>query len=47
MAIDLLETRELRDLEDRIEQAFLAKQIDGETQALAFIWLELNASCIH
>ena len=47
MAIDLLETRELRDLEDLIEQAFLDKQIDGETQALAFAWLEGNDSCIQ
>ncbi len=47
MPVDPLETNDLRDLEDLIEQAFLAKQIDGEAQALAFSWLEQNDSCIH
>ena len=30
------------DLADLIEAAFLEGQIDGETQALAFAWLERN-----
>ncbi len=47
MPIDPLETRELRDLEDLIEKAFLDEQIDAETQALAFIWLEGYDDCVH
>ena len=30
------------ELADLIEKAFLERQIDGETQALAFAWLERN-----
>jgi hypothetical protein len=30
------------ELADLIEWAFLDSQIDGETQALAFAWLESN-----
>jgi hypothetical protein len=32
---------------DLIEQAFLDGQIDGETQALAFAWLERNHETPH
>jgi hypothetical protein len=35
------------DLADLIEWAFLDSQIDGETQALAFAWLESNDIAIH
>ena len=35
------------DLADLIEWAFLEGQIDGETQALAFAWLERNHSGTH
>ena len=40
----LLADEELADL---IEWAFLDSQIDGETQALAFAWLESNDIAIH
>jgi hypothetical protein len=35
------------ELADLIEWAFLDAQIDGETQALAFAWLESNDIAIH
>jgi hypothetical protein len=35
------------ELADLIEWAFLDSQIDGETQALAFAWLESNDIVIH
>ena len=35
------------DLADLIEAAFLEGQIDGETQSLAFAWLERNHSGTH
>ena len=35
------------DLADLIEWAFLDKQIDGETQVLAFAWLESNDAALH
>jgi len=47
ITVDLLETSELPQLAELIEQAFLEEQIDGQTQALAFMWLERNDSCIH
>jgi hypothetical protein len=34
-------------LADLIEWAFLDGQIDGETQALAFFWLERNHERLH
>ncbi len=33
------------ELVDLIEQAFIEGQIDGETQELAYQWLEVNHSC--
>ena len=35
------------ELVDLIEAAFLERQIDGETQALAFAWLERNHEGLH
>ena len=35
------------ELADLIEAAFLQRQIDGETQALAFAWLESNHERLH
>ena len=35
------------ELVDLIEKAFLKRQIDGETQALAFAWLERNHPATH
>ena len=35
------------DLADLIEAAFLEGQIDGETQSLAFAWLERNHQTLH
>ena len=35
------------EMADLIEQAFLEGQIDGETQALAFAWLERNHESLH
>ena len=35
------------EMADLIEAAFLVCQIDGETQALAFAWLERNHSGTH
>jgi len=35
------------ELVDLIEWAFLVGQIDGETQALAFVWLERNHERLH
>ena len=35
------------DLADLIEWAFLDNQIDGETQVLAFAWLESNDVALH
>ena len=40
----LLASNELADL---IEWPFLDSQIDGETQALAFAWLESNDIAVH
>ncbi len=33
------------ELVDLIEQAFIAGDIDGETQELAYLWLEGNHPC--
>ncbi len=33
------------ELVDLTEQAFLARLIDGETQELAYLWLEVNHPC--
>ena len=33
------------DLADLIEWAFLNEKIDGETQELAYTWLEVNHPC--
>jgi hypothetical protein len=35
------------DLAHLIEAAFLEGQIDGETQSLAFAWLERNHQALH
>ena len=35
------------EMADLIEWAFLEDQIDGETQALAFAWLERNHHSLH
>ena len=35
------------DLADLIEWAFLDSQIDGETQVLAFAWLESNDAALQ
>ena len=35
------------ELVDLIERSYLEGQIDGETQSLAFVWLESNDIVVH
>ena len=48
MPTDLFEdTTRQTEAEDLIEQAYLAGMIDGQTQALAYLWLTANLLRVH